>query len=94
MLAVNMAMSLNPAVIIIGAILALVAAVALAIIYWDKLRTTFAVLTDFELLSAFFGGLAETFGPLASQALAPPGGFLHPHRGTAWSGDRLARQLL
>ncbi|MGY6037953.1 phage tail tape measure protein [Aeromonas sp. AE23HZ002T15] len=70
-LAVNMAMSLNPAVIIIGAILALVAAVALAIIYWDELRATFAVLTDFELLSAFFGGLAETFGPLASQALAP-----------------------
>ncbi|MGY3910053.1 phage tail tape measure protein [Aeromonas piscicola] len=70
-LAVNMAMSLNPAVIIIGAILALVAAVVLAIIYWDELRATFAVLTDFELLSAFFGGMAETFGPLASQALAP-----------------------
>lgn len=70
-LAVNMAMSLNPAVIIIGTILALVAAVALAIVYWDELRATFAVLTDFELLSAFFGGLAETFGPLASQALAP-----------------------
>ncbi|MFM5236493.1 phage tail tape measure protein [Aeromonas veronii] len=71
LLAVNMAMSLNPAVIIIGGILALVAAVALAIVYWDELRATFAVLTDFELLSTFFGGMAETFGPLASQALAP-----------------------
>ncbi|MGY4028347.1 phage tail tape measure protein [Aeromonas rivuli] len=70
-LAVNIAMSLNPAVIIIGAILALVAAVALAIVYWDELRATFAVLTDFELLGAFFGGMADTFGPLASQALAP-----------------------
>ncbi|MDF2415854.1 phage tail tape measure protein, partial [Aeromonas sp. 1HA1] len=69
--AVNMAMSLNPAVIIIGAILALVAAVALAIIYWDELCTAFSVLTSFELLAAFFHGLAETFGPLASQALAP-----------------------
>nr|MUG31159.1 phage tail tape measure protein [Aeromonas salmonicida] len=70
-LAVNIAMSLNPAVIIIGAILALVAVVALAIIYWDELCTAFAVLTNFELLTAFFHGLAETFGPLASQALAP-----------------------
>jgi TP901 family phage tail tape measure protein len=70
-LAVNMAMSLNPAVIIIGAILALVAAVVLAIIYWDELCAAFSVLTSFELLAAFFHGLAETFGPLASQALAP-----------------------
>ncbi|MGL6551670.1 phage tail tape measure protein, partial [Aeromonas hydrophila] len=91
-LAVNMAMSLNPAVIIIGAILALVAAVALAIIYWDELRATFAVLTDFELLSAFFGGLAETFGPLASQALAPLVDFLTLivgllGQGIAWLGS-------
>ncbi|MFB2830274.1 phage tail tape measure protein [Aeromonas jandaei] len=75
LLAVNMALRLNPAVLIIGTILALVAAVALAIVYWDELRATFAVLTDFELLSAFFGGMAETFGPLASQALAPVADF-------------------
>lgn len=95
-LAVNMAMSLNPAVIIIGAILALVAAVALAIIYWDELRATFAVLTDFELLSAFFGGLAETFGPLASQALAPLVDFLTLivgllGQGIAWLGSFFAQ---
>lgn len=89
--AVNLAMSLNPAVIIIGAILALVAAVALAIIYWDELRATFAVLTDFELLGAFFGGLAETFGPLASQALAPVADFFTLivgllGQGIAWLG--------
>ncbi|MCX4043065.1 phage tail tape measure protein, partial [Aeromonas hydrophila] len=52
---------------------------------------TFAVLTDFELLSAFFGGLAETFGPLASQALAPVADFFTLivgllGQGIAWLG--------
>ncbi|MCX0426054.1 phage tail tape measure protein [Aeromonas veronii] len=64
----------------------------LAIIYWDELRATFAVLTDFELLGAFFGGLAETFGPLASQALAPVADFFTLivgllGQGIAWLGS-------
>ncbi|WP_242432361.1 phage tail tape measure protein [Aeromonas salmonicida] len=70
-MAVSVAMGLNPAVVIIGGILALIAVVALASIYWDELCAAFAVLTNFELLSAFFSGLVETFGPLASQVLAP-----------------------
>ncbi|ATL99320.1 phage tail tape measure protein [Aeromonas sp. CA23] len=70
-LLVNLAMYANPVLLIVGGILALVAAVALAIVYWDELYTAFSVLTSFELLGAFFSGLAETFGPLASQALVP-----------------------
>ncbi|MFC5706876.1 phage tail tape measure protein [Aeromonas eucrenophila] len=71
MLLVNLAMYANPVLLIVGGILALVAAVALAIVYWDELYAAFSVLTSFELLAAFFHGLAETFGPLASQALVP-----------------------
>ncbi|MCW0506918.1 phage tail tape measure protein [Aeromonas piscicola] len=70
-LLVNLAMYANPVLLIVGGILALVAAVALAIVYWDELYAAFSVLTSFELLGAFFSGLAETFGPLASQALVP-----------------------
>ncbi|MGX5834019.1 phage tail tape measure protein [Aeromonas piscicola] len=70
-LLVNLAMYANPVLLIVGGILALVAAVALAIVYWDELYAAFSVLTSFELLGAFFSGLAETFGPLASQALIP-----------------------
>ncbi|WP_429180088.1 phage tail tape measure protein [Aeromonas salmonicida] len=70
-LLVNLAMYANPVLLIVGGILALVAAVALAIVYWDELYAAFSVLTNFELLGAFFSGLAETFGPLASQALVP-----------------------
>ncbi|MDA3317863.1 MULTISPECIES: phage tail tape measure protein [Aeromonas] len=71
MLAVNMAFALNPVAWIVGGLIALVAAVVLAIAYWDELCAAFAIITSFELITEFLSGIADTLGPMAAQSLAP-----------------------
>lgn len=69
--AVSLAFAANPMAWLVGGIIAVVAAVVLAIAYWDELCTVLSVVTSFEAVSAFLNGIADTLGPMAAQSLGP-----------------------
>ncbi|RKJ92186.1 phage tail tape measure protein [Aeromonas veronii] len=59
MLAVNSVMLANPAVLIVLAIIALVAAIALGIVYWDEIKAALADTGVFTALGIIFDTLTE-----------------------------------